>query len=435
MGLILIPSSNLWRHLPARWFQIPDRAWNHPQVVAYRTSQVRFETVHAGRRSFKTEIGKRRVVGAGLGNPGKRYFFGGPTRDQTKRIAWKDLKDLTPEWAKKRVSESELFIELVNRAELHCIGFDRPERFEGTPWDGGVLTEFPHFSDTAWNENIAPALRDTGGWAIIEGVPEGRNHYWELSQYAKTSGDPEWADYCWTTAEVRDPAEIEKERARLDERTFRQEYEGSFESYEGRAYSYYDPDVHRKPVSFESTRPICVAADFNLDPCIWLIGQARGDIVVVGDEIKQRQTDIWKMCAELKHRLTLLAGDQVAKRAIIFYGDLEHGKSRSVSATTGSWEIIKQEFSGYNVEYRLRSHPRIVDRVNAFNSKLRNARGESRFVVDPRCVELHRDLEMVDMNMLTKETDTGDRTHASDAVGYWISVEWPIKQRSAWTAI
>jgi len=204
-------------------------------VISYRESRVRFQTVHAGRRSFKTEIAKRKVVRAACRGRNRRFFLGAPTRDQAKRIFWNDIKGLVPAIWQERTSESELFIRLPNKNEIWVIGFDKPERFEGTPWHGGVLTEFPHFKESSWNENIAPALRDTGGWAIIEGVPEGRNHYYELSQYARNSGDPEWADFAWTTAEVRDPAEIEKERARLDERTFRQEYEGSFESYEGRA--------------------------------------------------------------------------------------------------------------------------------------------------------------------------------------------------------
>ena len=363
--------------------------------------------------------------------PNRRYCFGGPTRDQVKRIAWEDLKDLIPALLKKKTSESELWIKLVNGSEIWCIGFDRPERFEGTPWHGVVLTEFPHFTDTAWNENIAPALRDTHGWAILEGVPEGRNHYYDLVQYARESGDEEWADFCWTTAEVRDPKEIEKERGRLDERTFRQEYEGSFESYEGRAYMYYDATTHRKPVGFDAVHPVCVACDFNLNPCLWLIGQDTDGHIKVLDEIKMQQADIWKMCVELKRRLggyerELQRTHPKQVLRVTFYGDYEHGKTRSVSATASSWEIIRSEFAGWNVDFHLRSHPRIVDRVNAVNSKLRTAKGQVQMTIDPKAVELHRDFEMVSMDDLGKTSDVGDRTHASDAVGYWIAFEYPV---------
>ena len=414
--------------LPVRWFKIQDRAWNHPQVKAFRESTVRFQVVHAGRRSFKTEIAKRRLVREVLDNAYQRYFFGGPTRDQVKRIGWKDLKNLIPKWAILDVSETELRIELVNHAELHCIGFDKPERFEGTVWHGGVLTEFPHFKDTAWDENIAPALRDVGGWAIIEGVPEGRNHYFELSEYAKHSGDLEWVDYCWFTAEVRDPAEVEKEKARLDERTFRQEWEGSFESYEGRAFCYYDPQTHRKPCAFNAAYPLDIMCDFNLDPCIWVLGQDIGGKLYGLDEIKQRQTDIYKMCVELKRRVS----EQYRNVRLKFYGDYQHGKARSLSAIASSWQIIRSEFPG--AEFRYRPNPLILDGVNAVNSKHRNMAGQVMFQLDPKCVESHKDFDQVSLQDIIDRKEGKERGHASSCWRYRIHYDYPVKKYPEWRA-
>jgi hypothetical protein len=140
------------------------------------------------------------------------------------------------------------------------------------------------------------------------------------------------------------------------------------------------------------------------------------------------------MAGELKQRLTALsAGDihRARQRRTIFYGDLEHGTQRTVSATVGSWEILKGSdcFAGWNVEFRLKPHPRIVDRINAVNAKLRSADGKVRLYVDPKCRFLHSDFEMVDMDMMQKATDTGDRTHAADAAGYFIAYEWPINPK------
>jgi len=82
----------------------------------------------------------------------------------------------------------------------------------------------------------------------------------------------------------------------------------------------------------------------------------------------------------------------------------------------------------------LRSHPRIIDRINSVNSLHRNAQGRSFFQLDPKCVYLHKDFEMVDMEMLTKMSDVGDRTHASDAIGYMIHYRYPITPGAIWTA-
>ena len=412
-----------------RWFSLPERVLQHQTITAYRKQPIRFKTVHAGRRSYKTEIAKRTLITEGLLQTNQSLFFGAPTRDQAKRLAWNDLKQFAGPMMVAH-SDTELWLRLINNSEVWVIGFDKPERFEGKPqWHGGILDEFADMKPTVWTQNVLPALTDTKGWCWLIGVPAGKKHYYELTQYARLSGDPEWADYCWLSREVIDPEEIEHFRGLYDERTFRQEFEGTFESYEGRAYPYYNSDVHRKIQPFDSRLAISIACDFNLDPCVWVLGQDKGGFISIQDEIKQRQTDIWRMCNELKVRLEQRIGNECRKHLALFYGDYEHGQSRSVSATRSSWQIIRDEFKDWNIEFRLRGHPRIIDRVNAVNSKLRTAKGEVQLGLDPSCIESHKDFEMVDMLMLQSATEKAkakDRTHATDDIGYWINYEYPI---------
>ena len=326
-------------------------------------------------------------------------------------------------------SESELYLRTITGTEIWCIGFDKPERFEGSVWHGGILDEFADMKATVWKENVRPALMDTKGWCWLIGVPAGRNHYYDLVEYARGSGDPSWADYNWFSEDVLDANEVDQLKSQYDERTYRQECCGSFESYEGRAYIYYNAEVHRKTQSFNSRVPVCIACDFNLDPCVWLIGQDVNGKISVQEEIKQRQTNIWAMCNTLKDRLHQRIGKDANKHLVIFYGDLEHGQARSVSATKSSWQIIKDEFKGWSAEYRLRGHPRIIDRINSVNSKLRTAKGEVQLGIDPACVELHKDFEIVSTDMLqnpTQKNTMPDRTHASDCIGYWIDYDYPV---------
>lgn len=422
-------SQTLLKLLPERLWTIPDRAWLHKEIKRARESKARFKTIHAGRRSYKSEIfGRRWLVGKCLENQNQAWFYGGPTYRQVKMIAWNAIKLLSPTWAVKNISETELRIDYKNGSELWLIGFDKRQRFEGKEiWHGGAIDEYAQMEKEVWDNTVEPALRDSGGPCNFIGKPEGKNHYFELSQYALKSGDPEWDDFCWWTEDVLDPIEIEKARARLDERTFLQEYHGDFVSYEGRAYIYYSSDAHRKPQSFDPKYPITVCCDFNLDPCIWLVLQDKNGFISILEEIKQRQTDIWRMCNTLKERLISRVGHD--KQTLYFYGDFEHGKTRSVSATNTSWQIIRDEFKGWGAEFRLKTHPRIVDRVNSVNSKLRTAKGEAKLGLDPSCIELHKDFEMVDMGMLQSISEKGknpDRTHASDALGYFIEFEYPV---------
>lgn len=397
--------------------------------------RVRFKVIHAGRRSFKTEIAKRALVIDAMRNANVSLFFGAPTRAQAKAVAWNDLKLLSrPAWL-HTPSETDLTIKLISGSEMHVVGLDKPERVEGRMWHGGVLDEYANMKATAWSENIQPTLMDTGGWCWFVGVPEGRTHYWELSEYARLSGDPEWADYCWKTADVLDPDEVERKRQTMDERTFRQELEGSFESYEGVAYTYHDKDRHQVEKPFDRNLPVIICCDFNLDPCIWLYGQDSPAFTYIKGEVMQRRTDVWKMCKALKDELVKYAGDNARRHPIRIYGDYQHGTSRSLAvvATSSTWKIIADEFAGWNVEIRKKPNPRIVDRVNATNSRMRSADGSVRFGYSRDCRMLAQDYETVDLSMFTSE-DQGDRTHACSAVDYAINYEHPVKEQPIWKA-
>jgi len=79
----------------------------------------------------------------------------------------------------------------------------------------------------------------------LDGTPDFRfPHYVELAEYAAGGAigeareglgllqtnplDDEWILYTWHSADVLDKQEIEAARRQLDERVFKQEYEGSF---------------------------------------------------------------------------------------------------------------------------------------------------------------------------------------------------------------
>jgi hypothetical protein len=226
---------------------------------------------------------------------------------------------------------------------------------------------------------------------------------------------------------------IDEQRATLDERTYKRFILNEWVSVEsGLAYPYYS-EVHRSERMLDDRRPLCVSADFNIDPCIWELFQDSPAHTHFFDEICQRQTDIWRMCAELKKRLIAVAGgseDNARRRRTIFYGDYTSAHRRDVSATSASWELIRREFSGWNAEYRLENNPRVMDRVHAVNARMRSADGYVRFSHSSKCVELRKDCEMVSTDDLLKsKASAGDRTHASDAAGYPIHYEHGARKR------
>ena len=196
--------------LTKRWVELPRI---QPVHRDYFNSDARFIVVPAGRRSYKTEIAKRRTIIKSLipKRVGSWFVFAAPTRDQAKRIFWKDVKALIPEHLRDgRPSESELVVPLVNGARVSVEGMDKPERIEGSMLDGIVLDEYANMKKDAFDAHVRPALADTLGWALFVGVPEGRNHYYELYRQALEDETGQWAVFKWLSSLVIDPLELQQ---------------------------------------------------------------------------------------------------------------------------------------------------------------------------------------------------------------------------------
>lgn len=379
--------------------------------------------VAAGRRSGKTELAKRRLV-VSLSEkrpwPDPRYFAAAPTRDQAKRIFWEDLKELIPKRWIRRVVETDLRIVTAFGAELWVVGLDKPQRIEGTPWDGGVLDEYADMKHGTWTGNVRPALSDRAGWCWFVGVPEGLNHFKDLADYARSGIDPDWGFYSWRSGDILPPEEVEAARRQLDPRTFRQEYEASFEGSTGRVYYAYSRERHEDDsIRVDGTRPLILCCDFNVDPCVWLVIQSDGRYVRVIDEVALRNTNTVEMGR------TALERYGGHRQGIVVYGDA----AGSARTTTGRSDYALLASLGLTDLRVKKANPYVRDRVNAVNAMLENTRGEVRLTHHPRCTTLKRDFEKVEWLADGSGMDKSDRelTHATDALGYYIEYEFPLR--------
>lgn len=395
----------------------------HAEQTRLWTENRRFAVVPAGRRSGKTELAKRRLV-IGLAEkkawPDPRYFAAAPTRDQAKRIFWADIKALTPKGWIKRVYESDLCIVTRWKSELWVVGLDKPERIEGVAWDGGVLDEYANMKPETWTEHVRPALSDRRGWCWLIGVPEGLNHYKDLVDYASTGADPEWGHYAWPSADILLPEELDAARRQLDNRTFRQEYEGSFEGAAGTVYYAYSAARHEDPgITIDTRLPIILCCDFNVDPCVWEAAQTDGRTVRVFDEIRLSNTNTFEMGKVAKARY----GGH--KAGVVVYGD-SSGNSRSTAGRSDYAILSELGFANQRIK---RANPAVRDRVNAVNAMLENTRGEIRLTHHPACKALRKDFETVVWADGGTEIDKREaaKTHATDALGYFIESEFGLR--------
>ena len=217
-----------------RWEKLKE----HAVQKAYWQSKALYNLLPAGRRSGKTELFKRKLIKCamrGTKHDNARFFAAAPTFQQAKRIYWQDLKRLTPRWMIKSISETDLLIRLINGSDIYVVGMDKPERIEGQPWDGGGLDEYANMKAEAWGANIQPALADRNGWCDFLGVPEGRNHYYEQAKIAQADKTGLWGYFHWISADILPPEVIQRAKDTLDELTYLQEYEASFNNFTGRA--------------------------------------------------------------------------------------------------------------------------------------------------------------------------------------------------------
>lgn len=392
----------------------------------------RFRVAPAGRRSGKTELAKRFGIIQALehtASPDGWFVFAAPTNPQAKRIFWRDLKLMVPPRLMSGLpSESELTIHLKNGADITVLGMDVPERIEGRPLDWICLDEYGNMKAKVWEENVRPALSTLGrpGSAWFTGVPEGRNHYYKLALAAQAKMRENWSFHHWLSADILDPAEIAEARRDLDELTFRQEYEASFINFSGRAYYGFDRDTHCAELKYDKRRQISFCFDFNVAPAICVIVQESEftDCTnVIGEVYIPRNGNTVAVC----HRLIKDWGDHEGR--VCCYGDATGGARGTAQVRGSDWDIIRDELKMVFKErlsiYVPKSNPRERVRVNAVNSRLKNAEGEIRLFVDiDKAPMLVFDLEGVILleggsGEIDKKADEA-LTHLTDALGYYI---------------
>jgi len=418
----------------------------------YWTSKSRFNVVVAGRRSGKTELAKRKIVRAAMvGTPysDPKFFCAAPTRDQAKRIYWKDLKLMVPTWAMDGPpSESSLVIRLINGTEIHVLGMDKPERIEGTPWDGGVLDEYANMKPETWGEHVRPALSDREGWCDFIGVPEGRNHFYRTAEFAKmqrlisstSSGSlaPEWNYFWWKSADILPAKEIESARRDLDELTFQQEYEAQFVNFSGMIYYVFDEKKHCARLAYDPTRILVFCFDFNISPGVAAVIQEQDlpsgqwGTGVIGEVWIETNSNTLRVCDQLIRKWGQHQGP------VICYGDATGGAGGTAKVMGSDWHLIRRRLSHHFGSERVHinvspSNPRERERVNSVNSRLLSMDGKVRLMVDPsKAPHTVEDF----MAVRAKPGGSGeiDKTydsmisHLTDAIGYYVHKEFPVIQ-------
>jgi hypothetical protein len=427
----------------------------------------RFRVLVAGRRFGKTEEGLVELVQAAWGK-GRQVWYVAPTYKQAKHVAWNRLKRMTrPYWASKP-NETDLRIELISGGTIALRGADNYNSLRGEGLDFIVLDEYAAMAAEAWTEVLRPALSDREGRALFIGTPRGRNHFFDLYEAARDQ--PYWAAFQFTTEQGGNVsrAELESATHEMDERVFRQEFQGRFENLSvGRAYHAFDRTHHVRPLQYDPKLPLLWSLDFNVNPLCSVLAQIRNGSVHILDELILPDSYTLAACEEFLSRTekwttappvsdpppdaSQEAVEEMMRQLqpkilnVCIYGDAT-AEHRKTSASRTDYQIVRDFFGRYGDRYHARqnvpeANPPVKDRINCVNAMLRNQAGQHRLFIDPRCKHLIKDFEQVcwrvDPNgnaLADLDKSDSDRTHASDAVGYLVVREFPMKRKAGWQA-
>jgi hypothetical protein len=408
-----------------------------PQWTVFNCDS-RFRILVAGRRFGKTYLAMVELCRSAWA-PGRLVWYVAPTYKQAKRVAWNPLKQMTqPYWASKP-NETDLRIELTTGGTIYLRGADNYDSLRGNGLDFLILDEYASIAKQAWTEVLRPSLADKQGGALFIGTPRGHNHLYYL--YHEVQGKPLWSTFQFTTEQGGNvpKAELESATHELDERTFRHEFQASFENLgTGIVYYAFDREANVRTVEHDPRLPLFWSLDFNINPMCAVIGQRDDDWVYVLDEIVLPDSNTGAACEEFLKRAEPWLRRSQAPVQVDVYGDAT-GDARRSSASRTDWQLVRDSLDRHRGRYRALFHkgssnPAVRDRVNCVNAKLLNQAGDRRLVIDPRCKNLIQDFERVQWKTdpsgnACNDIDKSDpaRTHTSDALGYMIASHFSMR--------
>jgi len=386
-------------------------------------SNKRFRVLVSGRRFGKTYLCITEMMKYAT-QINKTIWYVAPTFKMAREIVWSKLKQMLLDfnWVED-INESNLKIRIKKTGSTISLkGCENYDYLRGVGIDFLVLDEFADIDEKAWTEVLRASISDTVGDVLMCGSPKGYGN-WSYRMYEKGQHEKEWDSFQYTTLQggIVSTEEIESAKQDLDIRTFRQEFEGSFENYAGAVYYNFHAVDNVKPKEIDWSKPLHIGLDFNVDPMSACVAQIEKDYIYFVDEIIIYSSNTDEMVQEIRDRYG-------SKQKIFIYPD-PACRQRKTSAG-GRTDLSILQNAGFNVKCKIRHSP-IRDRVNAVNSRLKSANGIRYIFVSPSCKIIQKGLQR---QVYKENTNIPDKEeghdHMNDSIGYLIEIVKPLITQS-----
>lgn len=361
---------------------------------------------------------------------GQNICYLGPSLQQAKELIWQPICerlwqlgwDFTPVVSKSR-------IELRNNRKIYVLGAEKISRVRGHRFLKVYMDEvafFTHPLKEIWRA-LRPTLSDYKGGAIVATTPNGRGT--DAYEFYRSITEKEsWKYFSWTTADnpFIDRDEIESAKRELDEKSFKQEYMATWETYEGLCYYNFDEDTHVSDCkTFALGVPVHIAFDFNVNPTTLLVSQ-----MVNGVKFVRREYSFADSSTERTIKAFIQDYPSISSLPVKIRGDAA-GNQRKSTTGKSDYEYVHAALNAAGIKFTHEvpaANPAIIDRVNAVNGWLKPMIGPSKIVVDPSCKELIKDLggQKTEGRLPSPANNLG---HKADALGYDIHWDHLMSKR------
>lgn len=352
-----------------------------------------------------------------------------------------------PSWYESKFPDHDGIISFPNGSQIVTRSLEKPQFLRGTEFSWVWCDETRDTKKEAWDVVIG-RMRGEAPLIRITSSPSGYDWMWQLLEKDLQDNPALKASRRLVHASIYDNAKnLPPEYIALLEEQYgedfaQQELLGRFLPLGvGLVYSTFDPKKHVLPAEqakYDPGKPLLLSCDFNVSPMCWVIGQERivnGLLsLVIVDEIHQKLPALGQT-ATVSAAKTFAARYAAHRHPVYVYGDY-YGHSASSNATETDWQQVLRILRSALplVEMRVESkddavdaeggNPHVIDRVNATNAMLCNAREEVRLYVSARCKHLSNDFQQVRWREVSgkREIDKRDLqlTHMSDACTYMI---------------
>lgn len=400
----------------------------------------RFRDAVCGRRFGKTFLGKAEMrraarLAAKFGvSVEDEIWYCAPTFKQAKRVFWRRLKQAIPEsWRAGKPNETECIITLKSGHIMRVVGLNNYDDLRGSGLFFALIDEWADCPYEAFEEVIRPMLSTCrytvdgverrGGHSLRIGTPKGFNHCYDTWLSGQDGREPDHRSWLYTSLDGGNvpEEEIDAARRKMDPRTFRQEYEASFENYQGVVYYCFDRRANHTDDTVKPSDSLHIGMDFNVQKMAAVVYVIRD-----GEPSPVRAVDEFMNLFDTRAMIEKIT-DRYKGHSITVYPDAS-GDNRKTSASDSDIALLKK--AGFVVRVNP-ANPAVKDRINAMNGMLCNTYGERRMLVNTnKCTKYSQCLERQIYDDKSEPDKHGGYDHANDAGGYPIAYLFPIKRNA-----